>query len=114
MKKTSFYEWLTHKVIDGLIGLIETFSEKAGQHSLLARFKAKCESIQWQYVFWTLFIMVFLHVYVLLFLENIVLIIALDLIAGGLLLFLGPERVWLIIRTSIPGRLLMQLFDPNK
>ncbi|CEH27622.1 Uncharacterized protein BN1090_A2_00037 [Aneurinibacillus migulanus] len=114
MKKPSFYDWLAHKTVDGAMALIQLFSEKVGQHSLLSRLRSRWQSIQWQYVFWILFIMVFVHAYVLLFMHKLVLIIAIDLVAGGLLLFLGPERLWLAIRTSIPGRLLTQLFDANK
>ncbi|GEN35206.1 MULTISPECIES: hypothetical protein [Aneurinibacillus] len=114
MKKPSFYDWLAYKTVDGLVALMKLFSERAGQHSLLSRLKDRWQNVQWQYVFWTFFIMVFLHVYILLFMQKLVLIIALDLVAAGLVLFVGPERLWLAIRTSIPGRLLAQLFDVNK
>jgi hypothetical protein len=114
MKKLSFYDWLAYRTVDGFVALMKRFSERVGQHSLLSRLKTRSQNVQWQYVFWTLFIMVFLHVYILLFVQKIVLILAIDLVAGGLLLFLGPERLWLIIRTSVPGKLLTQLFDANK
>lgn len=114
MKKTSFYDWLANKTVDGLVSLMKWFSERFGQHSMLSRLQNRWNTIQWQYVFWTLFIMVFLHAYVLLFLQSLILIIAIDLVAAGLLVFLGPERLWTLIRTSIPGKLLTQLFDVNK
>jgi hypothetical protein len=114
LRKPSFYEWITTRTVDGLIRMMELFSRRVGQHSFLSRLQTMWKTTEWQYVFWTLFIVVFLHVYVLLFLQKLVLIIALDILIGGLLVVIGPERLWRILRSSIPGKLLAQLFDPNK
>lgn len=114
MKKRSFYDWVTMQAVDGIVNLLRLISERMGQGSLLARLKTKFDTITWQHAFWTLFVVVFLHVYMLLFMQKLVLILALDIAVAGLLIVFGPDRLWTMLRTSVLGRLLTQLFDPNK
>lgn len=114
MKKQPFYDWVTTRAVDGIVNLLRFISERMGQGSLLARLKTKWEAITWQHAFWTLFSVVFLHVYMFLFIKKLVLILALDIAVAGLLIVFGPDRLWTMLRASIPGRLLAQLFDPNK
>ncbi|WCN38486.1 hypothetical protein [Aneurinibacillus uraniidurans] len=114
MRKPSFYTWMTTRAVDGMVDLLRVVAERVGQRSLLSRLKARWDARTWQYALWTLFIMVFLHVYILLFIQKLVLIVALDVAVAILLIAFGPERIWTMLRTSIPGRLAAHLFDPNK
>ncbi|WCK53723.1 hypothetical protein PP175_20695 [Aneurinibacillus sp. Ricciae_BoGa-3] len=114
MKKTSFYTWFIHRIADGFINVMEKFSRRIGSGSVFGRLKQKADNPALQEGLWALFILLLANVFILLFFKKMKIILGFDLLAAVLLVFAGPARLSKIAANSLPGKLLRQMFDPNK
>jgi hypothetical protein len=114
VKKTSFYTWFIHRIAEGFINLMEKFSRRIGSGSIFGRLKQKADNPSLQQGLWALFILILANVFILLFFKKLKVIVGFDVLAAVLLVVVGPARLSNIAANSIPGKLLSQMFDPNK